>query len=230
MKDIKFAQIISEFIGTYFLVFFGCGAVILSETQGAALNLSPSIIFGATVATMIYSLGHISGAHFNPAVSFAFFVTKQISGIKALIFSISQTLGAFLASLSHLLIFEREHSFGAASSELSPSGGFMIELLLSFALMFVIFSVATDSRAVGHLAGIAIGLVILVCAEVGGPLTGAAMNPARFLGPALVSGKLSFSWLYIIGSITGASLGAMTYVMIKCNSENPETETNQGCC
>lgn len=219
-------QFIAEFIGTFFLVFFGCGSVILSELDP---NFSSSLIpfvFGGTVTIMIYTLGHISGAHFNPAVSFAFFTLGKISIRKFLSFSCAQTLGALLASVFHLLIFGADHSFGMTTMN-NLGAGTGMEFILSFLLMLVITSVATDSRAVGEIAGISIGLTVALCASIGGPLSGASMNPARSLAPAILSGELNQLYLYLIFPFLGTFLGSFIYRKIKCETDE---DSEQGCC
>ena len=182
----EFPQYISEFIGTFFLVFFGCGAVISYQIDSSSIELtSIAIAFGGAVSVMIYAVGHISGAHFNPAVTIAFWAVKRFPGFRIPGYIFSQLAGAILASSVHCMIWTQDHSYGATVASISIPGAFLVEFILSFALMFVIISVATDSRAVGELAGIAIGTTVMICAAVGGPLTGASMNPARSISPAL---------------------------------------------
>ncbi len=220
----------AELIGTFFLVFFGCGSVILAETGMTEPGPAIPVVFGATVAIMIYAVGHISGAHFNPAVTIAFWMSGRldVSRIPGYIFS--QCLGAVLASLAHRFVWGIGHSFGATALNTGIGPGIFLELLLSFALMFVIISVATDARAVGELAGIAIGTTVTVCAFVGGPLTGASMNPARSLGPALLSGELDMLWLYMIVPVAGTCLGALAYERIRCAQEEESGGPGSGCC
>ena len=208
-------KFIAEFIGTFFLVFFGCGSIILSEVlPGYDQSMIP-FVFGGTVAVMIYALGHISGAHFNPAVTLAFWCTNHLPLNKVLGYLSSQILGALLASSIHFLIWGKEHSFGITSLSVSTYTGFGLEIILTFALMFVIISVATDTRGAGKFAGAAIGTTVAVCALVGGPLTGASMNPARSIAPVILSGQLSEIWLYILAPIIGACLGAIAYERIR---------------
>ena len=163
------SQYIAEFIGTFFLIFFGCGSMILAELNPNYHGEFVPIIWGGIVSIMIYSVGHISGAHFNPAVTLAFFATKKFMGKKVFGYITAQVLGATTASIVHAFIWGTQHSFGETTMSIGLGPGIFVELLLGFVLMFVVMGVATDSRAVGELAGVAIGLTIALCAFVGGP-------------------------------------------------------------
>ena len=223
------SQYLAEFIGTFFMVFFGCGAIILSQISSNYSSEFIPIIFGGAVSIMIYATGHISGAHFNPAVTLAFwsvgrFPFKRVPG-----YIIAQTLGATLASLVHKVIFQGQHDFGKTLISTTVTSGFLVEVLISFSLMFVIISVATDSRAVGELAGIAIGSTVAICAFVGGPMTGASMNPARTLGPGILAMDFSHLWLYLLAPVIGTILGAKTYEYIRCHVEE-SSDDGHGCC
>jgi len=230
----QFPQYVAEFIGTFFLVFFGCGSMVLAETLPGYNGSLVPIIWGGAVSIMIYAVGHLSGAHFNPAVTIAFWVSKRFPAKRLAGYIISQILGALAASLIHAVIWGMNHKFGGTEVSITMSGGFLVEIILSFVLMFVIISVATDSRAVGELAGIAIGTSVALCAFVGGPLTNASMNPARSIGPAILSGNYNQLWLYIIAPIVGTILGALTYEWIRCNrqesSDSNKSEDTYGCC
>ena len=202
----------AEFIGTFALVFFGCGSMILHELNPDVISPdSIPIIFGGIIAVMIYALGHISGAHFNPAVSIAFYSVGLVNIKKVMLFIPSQILGAVLASLAHCLFFGNSHGFGMTINKLSFVGGSSFEVLMSFFLMLTIMGVATDSRATKSMAGIAIGSVVAICSFVGGPFTGASMNPARSLGPAFLSGDFSNIIIYIIMPVLGTVLGSIFY-------------------
>ncbi|MFT6069688.1 MAG: aquaporin NIP [Bacteriovoracaceae bacterium] len=221
-------QYVAEFIGTFFLVFFGCGSMILGELYPTYDSGFIPVIWGGSVAMMIYAVGHISGAHFNPAVTLAFWSVKRFPAKRVPGYLISQILGGLLASLVHLVIFGASSKFGATELSLSLSGGIIVEVILSFALMFVIISVATDSRAVGEMAGIAIGTTVALCAFVGGPLTNASMNPARSIAPAIMSGNYTNLWVFIVAPILGAVLGAKIYEWIRCHKDNDLD--SHGCC
>ncbi len=225
-----FSKYLAEGIGTFFLVFFGCGSMILAQLdQNFAGGFVP-VIFGGAVSIMIYAIGHISGAHFNPAVTIGFwsvgrFPLKRVPG-----YIISQFIGATLASSVHKIIFESGHDFGATVINGTLVQGVLMEVILSFSLMFVIISVATDSRAVGELAGIAIGSTVAVCAFVGGPITRASMNPARTLGPDILNFNFSQTWIYFFAPIIGTVLGAKTYEWIRCHQEETSSNNPTGCC
>lgn len=223
----QYPQYVAEFIGTFVMVFFGCGSMILGETSSSYDASFIPLIWGGAVSIMIYAVGHISGAHFNPAVTLAFFISKRFPSKRVLPYLFSQFLGAIFASSIHMIIWGSEHQFGGTFISLNLWGGFIVELILSFILMFVIMSVATDSRAVGELAGIAIGSTVALCAFVGGPLTNASMNPARSLAPALFSGSYSLLWVYFVATILGAALGAKAYEWIRCQRDN---DSGHGCC
>ena len=231
MKSKNFyAQYFAEFIGTFFLVFFGCGSVILAEINPGFDGGFIPIVFGGAVSIMIYATGHISGAHFNPAVTIGFWSTRRFPLSKVCGYILAQCGGGILASCVHKIIFTEVHGYGATLINSSTLSGFIMEMILSFSLMFVIISVATDSRAVGELAGIAIGSTVAVCAFVGGPITGASMNPARTLAPALLSGEFSLFWIYLFAPILGTVLGAKTYEWIRCNQDGETTKGPTGCC
>ena len=224
----EFSQYLAEFLGTFFLIFFGCGSMVLAELIPSYNSSFIPIIWGGAVMIMIYAVGHISGAHFNPAVTIAFWIGKRFPGKRVAGYLASQLVGAFMASLVHLAIWGGEHKFGMTIPTISITGAILVEFILSFALMFVIMSVATDSRAVGELAGIAIGATVGLCAFVGGPLTNASMNPARSIGPAILARDFSLLWLYILIPILGAVIGAITYEWIRCQKE--ASDASHGCC
>lgn len=229
IKHVK-SQYVAEFIGAFFLVFFGCGSMVLAEVYPGYNGSLVPLVWGGAVSIMIYAVGHISGAHFNPAVTIAFWKVKRFPGKRVLGYIISQILGAILGAIVLGIIWGFDHKFGATQVSISTGGGFLVEFILSFVLMFVIISVATDSRAVGELAGIAIGSTVGLCAFVGGPVTNASMNPARSIGPAILSGDFKMLWLYILAPILGAALGAITYEWIRCHKEESDDEDRHGCC
>ncbi|MFZ8932316.1 MAG: MIP/aquaporin family protein [Bacteriovoracaceae bacterium] len=224
----SFSQYLAEFIGTFFLVFFGCGSMVLASVDAQYNGAFIPIIWGGVVSIMIYATGHISGAHFNPAVTIAFWITRKFPSIRVPGYILSQVLGSSLACAVMMVIWGPQHDFGATMMSVELGVGFLVEVILSFALMFVIISVATDTRAVGELAGLAIGSTVAICAFVGGPLTKASMNPARSLGPSIFSGTLNQVWPFILAPIIGATLGALTYEWIRCHREDDKTDF--GCC
>jgi MIP family channel proteins len=206
-------DIIAEAIGTFILVFVGTGAVVVDRiSQGAITHLGISSVFGAVVAALIYSLGHISGAHFNPAVTIAFWRSGFFPGRRVIPYIVAQCVGAIAASGLLRGTFGIVANLGAtlplADNWLQA---FMLETVLTFILMFVIFGSGLDRRAPIGFAGIAIGLTVMVEAAVMGPITGASMNPARSLAPALVAGLWQHHWVYWVAPILGAQLAGWVY-------------------
>jgi len=194
-----------ELIGTFFLVFAGTGAIIANDVYGGALgHVGISLSFGLVVMAVIYSVGDTSGAHINPAVTLGFLAMKRIELRDALIYVVFQCAGAILASLFLSSVFPGHGTLGATLPTVAPWGAFAYEFLLTFFLMLVILSVATGAKEKGLMAGVAIGGTVALEALFGGPVTGASMNPARSLGPALVSGELSHLWIYLVATTLGA--------------------------
>jgi MIP family channel proteins len=178
-------------------------------------HVGVAITFGLVIMAMIYAVGHVSGAHFNPAVTFAFALTRHFPWARALGYWWAQPLGAIVAAaLLRASLGDVAH-VGATLPSGSEGQSFLWELVLTFFLMFVIMAVATDTRAVGEAAAIAIGGTVGLDAMFGGPISGASMNPARSTGPAIVSGDLHALWLYIVAPVLGASLGALVYQLVR---------------
>jgi MIP family channel proteins len=224
-------KLTAEFIGTFALVFVGCGAIVVASGYEPALGHGGvCAAFGLVIMVMINATGHISGAHFNPAVTFAFAVAGRFRWKEVPGYWMAQVGGAVLAATLLQLVLGDNASLGATipREDLLWWKALLIETIFTFFLMFVIISVATDSRAVGPLAGLAIGGTVALAALVAGPLTGASMNPARSLGPALVSGTWTDFWLYLVGPFGGATLGALIYELIRCDTG--EEGDAQGCC
>ena len=200
--------ILAEFIGTYALVFFGCGAIILSDLENLSSAVIP-IIFGLTITIFVYLLGRFSGAHFNPAVTIGFLLNKEIS-IKDSVFYIGiQILGGMLASQTHVALFGRMHSFGVTTLSVDVGQGFFLEAFCTGLLMFVILLV---TRKENNIYGIAIGGTVFISALLIGDYTGASLNPARSLGPALISGDTKDILFYIIAPIMGSMVSTKLYL------------------
>jgi len=178
-------------------------------------HVGVAISFGLVIMAMIYAVGHISGAHFNPAVSFAFALSRHFPWRLTLGYWTAQLLGALAAAAVLRGSLGNIAHVGATLPTGSQGQSFLWELVLSFFLMFVIIAVATDTRAVGEAAAIAVGGTVGLDAMFGGPISGASMNPARSLGPAVVSGDLHAVWLYLVAPIAGAALAALTYQVIR---------------
>jgi len=178
-------------------------------------HVGVAIAFGLVIMAMIYAVGHISGAHFNPAVSFAFAVSRHFPWRRTFAYWAAQLAGAVAAAaLLRGSLGNLAHT-GATLPSGSQGQSFLWELVLTFFLMFVIMAVATDTRAVGEAAAIAVGGTVGLDAMVGGPISGASMNPARSLGPAVISGDLHAAWLYVVAPIAGAALGALAYRFVR---------------
>lgn len=202
----------AEAVGTFGLVFAGCGAIVINAISGGAItHVGVALTFGLIITTMIYATGHISGAHFNPAVTLAFAATRHFPLALVPIYLAAQFGGAVAASAALRLLFGNVAHLGTALPSGSAGQSLALETILTFFLMFVIISVATDTRAVGQAAALAIGGTVGLEAMFAGPISGASMNPARSLAPALVSGTWTAQWLYVVGPIAGALLGAFVY-------------------
>ena len=199
--------ILAEFIGTYALVFFGCGAIILSELENLSSAVIP-IIFGLTITIFVYLLGRFSGAHFNPAVTIGFLLNKEIS-IKDSVFYIGiQILGGMLASQTHVALFGRMHSFGVTTLSVDVGQGFFLEAFCTGLLMFVILQV---TRKENNIYGIAIGGTVFISALLIGEYTGGSLNPARSIGPALVSCKTREIYFYVLAPVIGSLISSKLF-------------------
>jgi MIP family channel proteins len=205
--------ILAEAIGTFVMVFTGTGAVIVNQVSaGAITHLGVSLVFGAIVAAMIYSFGYISGAHFNPAVTLAFYRSGVLPKAQVLPYILAQCAGAIAASALLRLAFGLVGNLGGTDPrQHNWPQAFILETVLTFILMMVIFGTGLDRRAHIGFAGMAIGLTVGVEAACMGPITGASMNPARSLGPALLSGQWQYHWLYWVAPILGAQLAVLVY-------------------
>ena len=221
MSSLK-ARLTAEFIGTYILVFAGTGAIVIEMLTGAMGHVGIALTFGLVVTALIYAFGHISGAHFNPAVSIAFVVMGEFDKKELISYILAQVLGAILASLTLYLLFIVEIKSMADVAYLGvtlPRGSvwqsFIFEFILTFILMLIIASSAVHAKAVKSFAGLAIGFTVGLEAMFAGPICGASMNPARSIAPALVSGHLEHLWLYVVATILGAVASVFVYNIIK---------------
>ncbi len=201
----------AELVGTYALVTAGCGAIMMDASGGGLTHIGVAFTFGLIIMVMIAALGHISGAHFNPAVTVAFAFTRHFKWRDVPYYVGGQILGAILAALTLRMLLGDAAQLGATLPSGSAAQSFGIEILLTAVLMLVIIAVATDTRAVGAPAAIAIGAAVALGALWGGPISGASMNPARSFGPALIAGVWVDQWVYWLAPLIGASLGALMY-------------------
>jgi MIP family channel proteins len=213
---------LAELIGTFALVFAGCGAVITNRLMPDSVTpVGIALVFGAVVGAMIYALGPISAAHFNPAVTLGFAATRRFPWAHVPAYVVAQVAGALAASLLHRALYPHgaaaEVAFGATLPKVGPVAALVLEGVLTFFLMLVITAVATDRRVPPAVPGLAIGGTVAFCAMMGGPLCGASMNPARSLGPALVAGgeALGVYWIYALGPVVGAIAAAGLYELLR---------------
>ncbi len=219
----------AEAVGTFALVFAGCGAIMVDEITGGSLtHVGVAAVFGLVIMVMIYATGHISGAHFNPAVTVAFASSGRMPWREVLPYVGGQLAAALLAALALRLILGPVDMLGATIPAGLAAQSFALEIVMTFFLMFVIASVATDARAVGELAGVAIGGTVALEALFGGPISGASMNPARSLGPALVGGGFQHLWIYVTAPVLGAVAGSKVYELVRCGG--PAPKRSAGCC
>lgn len=214
-------RFVAEFIGTFALVFAGTGAIVINDVSGGAVtHVGIALTFGLIVLAMIYAVGDISGAHLNPAVTLGFFAARRFNGRTVMPYIVSQVFGALAASALLRGLFSQHPTLGTTSPTSSQFQSFILEIVLTALLMFVILSVSTGAKERGITAGIAIGAVIGLEALFAGPICGASMNPARSIAPAVVSQNLSALWIYIAAPIVGAFLAVFA---CRCVRE-------EGCC
>ncbi len=209
-------KLAAEAVGTFALVFAGTGAIIINRvTNGGVSHVGIGLTFGLIIMVMVYAFGHVSGAHFNPAVTLAFAVGRHFPWPLVPRYWAAQLAGGVAASLVHRALFGDVANLGATVPVGSAGQSFGLEIVLTLILMVVITAVATDTRAVGQAAAIAIGGTIGLAALFAGPISGASMNPARSLAPAIVSGTRQDQWLYVAGPAIGAVAGMLLYNWIR---------------
>ncbi|MFI5122143.1 MAG: MIP family channel protein [Vicinamibacteria bacterium] len=207
----------AEGLAAFALVFAGCGAIVTNASYDGALGaVGIALVFGLIIMVMIYATGHLSGAHINPAVTVAFTLTRHFPARDATAYIAAQLAGAVCGALLLLAVWPGQPAdLGATVPSIGVGSALVYETVLTAFLMFVIIAVATDTRAVGAAAAIAIGATVGLDALFGGPVTGASMNPARSFGPALASGQWTDFWIYIVGPVAGAALGAAAYQLVR---------------
>jgi aquaporin NIP len=214
-RSVPVPALLAEAIGTFALVFVGAGAIMVDAQTGTLGHLGVALAFGLVIMAMIYAVGHLSGAHLNPAVSVAFALTRHFPWSRVATYVPAQVAGALAAALILRASLGDIGDVGATLPAGSDAQSFLWEFVLTFFLMFVITSVATDARAVGEAAAIAIGGTVGLAALVGGPVSGASLNPARSIGPAVAAGDLQSLWIYLIAPVCGAIAGALAYEFLR---------------
>ena len=228
---LNLAPYLAEGIGTFGLVFAGCGAIMIDVlSKGQITHVGVGLVFGLIITVMIYAFGHISGAHFNPAVTLGFVLVRHFPVKRLAGYWLAQCSGALLAAGCLRLLFGPVANVGATLP--MGSGGawqsFGLEALLTFFLMLVIMAMATDTRAVGQAAALAIGSTVALEALFAGPISGASMNPARSLAPALISGTWTAQWVYVLAPFLGAVIGALLYRLLR-DTSRPDHESIPEC-
>ncbi|MCE9603830.1 MAG: MIP family channel protein [Planctomycetia bacterium] len=219
-------KLAAELFGTFALVFVGTGAIVVNDVSGGTVShVGISLTFGLIVLAMIYALGDVSGCHLNPAVTLGFFMARRFDGRSIVPYVASQCCGAILAGLTLRLMFPAHATLGATLPTGDAIQAFVLEFILTLILMFVILSVSTGSKEKGMLAGVAVGSVIALEALFAGPISGASMNPARSLAPALVSLRFDSLWIYLIAPVLGACASVLVFRCIQdpgsCCREQP---------
>ena len=200
-------RLFSEAIGTFALVFVGCGAVVVDGLYGGALgHIGINFVFGLIVMAVIYATGNVSGAHINPAVTIGFWAAGRFPASAVPAYIAAQCIGAVAAAAVLWYLFPTHETFGATLPAMPITKAFVVEVLISFLLMFVVLNVSTGHKEKGIMAGVAVGGVVALNALFAGQLTGASMNPARSLGPAIFSGNLDVMWLYVTAPVAGMLL------------------------
>jgi aquaporin Z len=208
MNNLNRKQLMGEALGTFALVFAGTGAIISNDMSGGSVShVGIAITFGLIILALIYALGDVSGAHFNPAVTLAFWAARRLDAKCVLPYILSQCAGGILASVLLRLLFPQHKTLGATLPAGSSMQSFIFEVVLTMLLMFIILNVSTGAKEKGITAGIVIGAVIGLEAMFAGPISGASMNPARSLAPALVAGNPGSLWIYLLAPTVGALVG-----------------------
>jgi len=224
-----FRRGVAEFIGAFTLIFIGAGAAVAANASHDTTLIGVAVANGVAIAVMVSSLGHISGGHFNPAITFGFLITRRIKPALALLYWVAQFGGAALAALLVRNLLPRASSEAvklgvpALGHGVDASSGFLLEAIFTFFLVWVVFATAVDPRGTfKSIAGLAIGLAITIDVLFGGPFTGAAMNPARAFGPQLVGDHWSHAWVWYAGPVLGGVVAATAYELLYLRPGRPE--------
>lgn len=219
----------AEALGTFALIFAGTGSIVVDSISGGQISaLGVGLVFGLTVGVVVCAIGHVSGAHINPAVSVAFTLARHLPGRRLPGYLTSQLAGALAASALVRLLFGNVAHLGATVPSGSPYQSLGIEVVLTAFLMFVVMAVATDARVNSVLAPYAVGGTVATASILAGPVSGGSLNPARSLAPALWSGTWDHQWVYLLGPVTGAVLGAVLYQLVRAEAPSAELKAGEG--
>ncbi|KAL1809578.1 hypothetical protein ACET3Z_026568 [Daucus carota] len=209
-------KVFAEMIATYLLVFVTCGAAALSENdESKVAKLGASLAGGLIVTVMIYAVGHISGAHMNPAVTLAFAAFRHLPWSFVPVYVLGQLTGALSAAFTLRVILHPIKNLGTTTPSGSDSQALIMEIVVTFSMMFIASAVSTDTAAIGDLGGVAVGSAVCITSILAGPVSGGSMNPARTIGPAVASSVYKGLWVYIVGPVTGTLLGILSYDFIR---------------
>ncbi len=221
IKNENIRNYISEIIGTFFLIFAGCGAMVVNTYSGGVLgHVGVAMSWGLVVMIIIYTIGDISGAHLNPAVTLGFWIAKRFKGSEVIPYIVAQSIGAFLASFALKLMFPLDETLGASLPSSTWEQSFIMEVILTFLLMYVILNVSSGAKEKGIMAGTAIGATVGLEAMFAGPVCGASMNPIRSIAPAIVSGHTEHLWVYIVSTILGAVFAVFVFKLTRKENLN----------
>jgi MIP family channel proteins len=206
----------AEAFGTFCLVFAGTGAIVINDVSGGTItHVGIAVVFGLVVMAMIHAVGDISGAHLNPAVSLAMWTAGRLPAASVVPYIASQVIGGLTASLLLRILFPEHPTLGATLPAGPASQSFLLEVICTFILMVVILRVSSGSKERGLLAGLTVGGIIGLEAMFAGPISGASMNPARSLAPAIVAMRLADVWIYLVAPVAGALLGVAAYRFLR---------------
>ncbi len=225
MQPALYKRLIAEFISTYCLVLIGCGAMAVESRTGLLTHVGVATVWGLIVMVMIYTVGRVSGAHMNPAVTIAFAAVGRMPATDAAAYVVTQCLAALVgAAAIRAVLGVDEMMLGSTMTELPPLAALGVEFMMTAILMFVVMGVSTGAKEESVTAGLAVGATIAMEAFVAGPLTKASMNPARSIGPGVVSGATDQLWIYILAPITGALVGGSLYLLINNSDSDAESD------
>jgi len=220
-------KVVAEVVATFLLVFVTCGSASLTTSDNRKVSqLGASVCGGLIVTVMIYAVGHISGAHMNPAVTLAFATNGHFPWPQVPIYAAAQLTGSISASFALRELLDEVKHLGTTTPSGTDLQALVMEIIVTFSMMFVTSAVATDSKAVGELAGMAVGSAVCITSILAGPVSGGSMNPARTIGPALASSNFKGIWVYIIGPVIGTISGVMCYSFIRATDKSIQRESS----